>query len=215
VVQGEEQCDEGVRNGTPAACCNEQCGLKAVGTDCGGDTCLLAAICDGTRGTCPSLAEEDGAACENADDCTGGDSCRSGVCTNGVQCDGIEVPVLASPLAVSDVVPIGIALRDTSGSGKAKFRITGVPDFLAPIAAGRRRPASSRPVIRTTQGQLTARGNFSKRVNLQLTPAGKRLLAKLFGSGNTAPVRVQSEIRDRQGRTTVKRLIVRYQLPRV
>src|SRR5207244_3177174 len=80
ITMPEEQCDQGIANGTAGSCCTASCGLRAAGATCrpSAGVCDVAETCDGDIATCPA----DGFA-------TAGTSCTSddNVCTDD-QCDG-------------------------------------------------------------------------------------------------------------------------------
>jgi len=108
-----EQCDEGLANGTAGSCCTATCTLKAGGTQCraASDICDVAEVCDGVSGACPTdvfrssstVCRPLAGTCDVAETCTGsGPSCppddvrpngflcrgSAGVCDTPESCDG-------------------------------------------------------------------------------------------------------------------------------
>ncbi|MGH7785978.1 MAG: hypothetical protein ACRERC_03875 [Candidatus Binatia bacterium] len=63
-----------------------QAGACASGAprDCSARDLCHQGSCDTTTGQCVFAAKPDGTACEDANHCTAGDTCRSGACTSGV-----------------------------------------------------------------------------------------------------------------------------------
>ncbi len=132
-----EECDEGVNNGSPSSCCNGDCSLDSAGTDCraGVDLCDLTEECDGVNGACPAdqfapfgticRAGSAGEECDADEVCDGlvtacppdgvesvGTVCRpvDGDCDVEEVCDGV-----ASTCPGDAVVPGGTTCRIAAG----------------------------------------------------------------------------------------------------
>jgi hypothetical protein len=66
-----------------ATCAGGVCGT-AVGVVCAAiDQCHLPGTCLPATGTCTNPAKQDGAACDDGDQCTRTDTCQAGVCVGG------------------------------------------------------------------------------------------------------------------------------------
>ena len=102
IVAGEEECDDGVANGTTPCGCQLDCTLPEVGTSCASNECELH-HCDG-EGSCvfdfapeetPCGNPED-TECDNPDSCDGSGVCQTHTeadetpCTDGLFCTGSD-----------------------------------------------------------------------------------------------------------------------------
>ena len=117
VVDGTEQCDNGVLNGTAGNCCSATCTAIANGTMCNGsnlcfqtyqcqngscvgsnavictphDQCHVAGVCNPATGVCSSPNASDGTACTGANACNRTNTCQGGACVG-------SNPVVCAPL---------------------------------------------------------------------------------------------------------------------
>jgi hypothetical protein len=110
-VEGTEQCDAGVANGTTGSCCSLTCAFQAAATQCRApaDVCDAAEFCTGSSATCPAdvlvaggtTCRASAGVCDVPESCTGSSaacpadakstaSCRAsgGVCDVAESCDG-------------------------------------------------------------------------------------------------------------------------------
>jgi len=114
-----EQCDEGVDNGSSASCCNADCTLDAAATSCRGalGACDVGEECDGVNGACP------------ADELVlAGTVCRAAssgeVCDIEETCDGVNVDC-----PVDSVEPAGTVCRTSAGDCDIAEECDGVGTF--------------------------------------------------------------------------------------
>lgn len=74
-------CDDANACTSRESCQSGVCGSPATTMACGAsDQCHAAGTCDPASGLCSNPARSDGAICDDANACTSGESCRSGVC---------------------------------------------------------------------------------------------------------------------------------------
>jgi hypothetical protein len=88
MLESDESCDDGARNGTPTSCCNADCTLRPAGQVCrpAATFCDVAEICDGANAACPADGPlQELTPCNLLDPCTIEDVCRAGSCTAGIQ----------------------------------------------------------------------------------------------------------------------------------
>ncbi|MBX3025689.1 hypothetical protein KF840_12350 [bacterium] len=105
-VDGGEQCDEGVGNGTATSCCTAGCQFRSAGETCRASlgVCDLTETCTGSSGACPAdgkstaVCRASAGACDLAESCDGvGNDCpvdgkSTAVCrAAGGECDIAEV----------------------------------------------------------------------------------------------------------------------------
>ena len=89
----DEQCDDGVANGTAASCCTETCTFRAEATECRPSmgACDVTERCSGVDATCPAdTGRPDGTSCDDLLFCNGNDTCVGGQCAQhaGNPCPG-------------------------------------------------------------------------------------------------------------------------------
>jgi hypothetical protein len=108
VVEGGEQCDQGVANGTPGSCCSATCTFEAAGTgctsdglECTDDQCNAVGMCIHAIDISNTCGSPDDTPCDNPDSCSAAGVCLSnnvapttacgdaeGACTNQDFCSG-------------------------------------------------------------------------------------------------------------------------------
>jgi hypothetical protein len=89
MIRTGDGCDDGDR------CTTDACNPRAQDADArgcihtpvvcsgGGDACHMGGTCDPSTGLCSVVPRPDGTPCDDANACTGGDTCQLGVCAGG------------------------------------------------------------------------------------------------------------------------------------
>jgi hypothetical protein len=224
-----EACDLRDANGLPGSCCTAQCRLRPAGERCraAASACDVEEVCDGTTATCPADAfAADGDTCDDGDPGTGTSSCLNDVCTGVATTITVPPEIMFPPTARRIKIPVQVAIPD-GGTERASVRLDAVvdcldlPDEQRPKRCGMLGTASTLAsqariesvLLRVTPRRVRNLGRTRARstsLKLPLTKLGKRLFAKLRAgeTSRSLPLRLNAQLRDRQGRSITARFPV-------
>jgi cysteine-rich repeat protein len=187
IVEANEQCDDGAKNGTSGSCCTVACVLAPTGTECGPapGPCSFPSVC--FDGACFDVQRLDGAPCDDGNPCTVGDVCMNTVCVPGTATCSRTVSPPPTPLPPQLKPGTLLATVDCSVPGGAGGTCSAAA-FLPEPAAGALRDATTassadiacdftREITRSTSRTLDQNG--MAQLKLKLNKLARRLIRKL------------------------------------